>query len=157
VNAHPEWKAQGENQFTLMSNMNYKKLIGGLGIAVVLASVTGCKSCDSRHDGRSEGRVTDDKNITETVKKELEEEPVYKFDDVAVNTFAGTVQLSGFVNTEDQKRRAQEVAEHTGGVTQVINGLAVKQFKPAPRIYAEPPTQSGPPRETTPPDQNPPK
>jgi hypothetical protein len=134
-----------------MSTVNYKKLIGDLALAIFLASSTGC---ETTHDERSEGRRKDDKEITESIKKKLDNETVYKFDGVSVNTFGGVVQLSGFVNTEPQKLRAQEIAEHTDGVEQVINGLATKQFAPtptgragntsAPRVYAAPPVQPAP-------------
>ena len=143
-----------------MLNINYKTLIGGLGMAVVLAGSTGCAT---RHDERSAGRVKDDEKITSAVKDGLEHERVYKFENVNVDTFAGAVQLSGFVNSEEQKRRAQEAAERTAGVTEVINSLAIKQFSTAPtgravgttppRIYAEPPSQ--PPQENIQSNQNP--
>jgi hypothetical protein len=127
---------------------SYSKLMGGLGLAVLLTGVTGCETMTNKHDERSEGRVKDDKNITASVKKNLKNEPVYKFEDVQVSTFAGVVQLSGFVNSEDQKMRAQDIASRTAGVHQVVNGLSMKQFSTAQtgrgdvnqsRIYSEPP------------------
>jgi len=128
----------------------YSKIIGGLSLAVLLTGVTGCETMN-KHDERSEGRLKDDKNITASVKSRLKDEPVYKFNDVNVNTFAGVVQLSGFVSSEDQARRAQEIAARTAGVHQVVNGLTLKQYSNAPtgqtdgagqsRIYAEPPSR----------------
>lgn len=95
-----------------------------LGVAVGLTGLTaaGCKS----HGDRTAGRYHDDKEVTSHVKKGLEEEPVYKFPDVQVSTFAGVVQLSGFVDTVDQKNRASEIARRTEGVNQVINSLVLK-------------------------------
>ena len=46
--------------------------------------------------------------------------------DVNVDTFKGTVQLSGFVDTADQKSRAGEVAKTVQGVTEVKNNLQMK-------------------------------
>jgi hypothetical protein len=63
--------------------------------------------------------------ITETVEEKLQAEPVYKFSDVDVKTFAGVVQLSGFVGTEEQKARAGEVAQHVDGVTRVVNNITL--------------------------------
>ena len=77
-------------------------------------------------DGRSEGRVQDDKNITKRVEERLKEEPVYKFGTVDVKTYGGLVQLSGFVDTEDQKRRAEDIARKVPGTTQVMNALVIK-------------------------------
>jgi osmotically-inducible protein OsmY len=44
---------------------------------------------------------------------------------INVNTFRGVVQLSGFVDTPDQKRRAGELAERIEGVRTVHNDLIV--------------------------------
>ena len=132
---------------------NKRKLtLFGAGLAVLAAAMVGCAT-SSHHDERSEGRSIDDKNITARVKDALDREPVYKFHTVDVNTFAGVVQLSGFVNIEEQKRRAQEIAAHQEGVTQVVNSLALKpQMVPTgqaagqlsssgssePRVYTNP-------------------
>jgi hyperosmotically inducible periplasmic protein len=97
-----------------------------LGAAAMLG-LTGCESSRSYSSGeRSEGRKVDDHRITAEIKSELNHEPVYKFNDVDVKTFNGVVQLSGFVNTEDQKRRAAEVAQSVPGVTQVQNAISLK-------------------------------
>ncbi len=129
------------------------------GAALILISSTACESLmpSKAHDERSEGRVLDDKNITAGVHKALESEPAYKFTGVKVDTFAGIVQLSGFVNTDDQKEKAESLAEGTPGVRKVMNGIGLKPSMPSTatsrqnsdsRIYAEPqnpsmPTESG--------------
>jgi len=97
----------------------------GAGLAVVIA-LAGCMSNKSSKDERSEGRITDDKNITEHVTAALKQEPVYKFEGVDVQTFAGIVQLSGFVNVEEQRQRAQDLAIRQDGVVKVVNSLALK-------------------------------
>ena len=117
-------------------------------LAVALTALTlvgvGCET--TSHDERSEGRILDDKSITENVQKELEREPVYKFGNVKVSTFGGIVQLSGFVNTDEQKSRAAEIAQRTPGVHEVSNGITLKPeaMTPTgatnanqPRIYSE--------------------
>src|SRR5216110_2462018 len=99
--------------------------------AAAALGYTGCASYHSRASSdRSEGRMVDDHRITAQVKSELNREPVYKFNDVDVKTFNGVVQLSGFVNTEDQKRRAAELAQTVGGVTQVQNAISLKSEAP---------------------------
>jgi osmotically-inducible protein OsmY len=101
--------------------------------AIALGTFTGCQSWFHRGTSeRSEGRVVDDKRITHQVQAELKTEPVYKFDDVDVKTFDGVVQLSGFVNTEEQKRRAAELAQHIPGVAQVVNNITLKPQAPTP-------------------------
>ena len=117
-----------------MRNLKVCLLLG----AAAIAGFTGCESYHTRASGdRTEGRMVDDKNITAQVKSDLEHEPVYKFDDVDVRTFNGIVQLSGFVHTEAQKRRAGEVAQSAGGVTQVQNGIAIISENPSPTGRSE--------------------
>jgi len=111
--------------------------------------ILGIPACSTTsHDERSEGRRLDDKNITSQVRKGLDEEPVYKFYGVDVKTFAGMVALSGFVNTEQQKQRAEEIASQTAGVAEVHNALVLKPVSVTPtsrtngvagnRIYSTP-------------------
>lgn len=111
--------------------------------AAALLAFAGCETEKHSGDQRSEGRTIDDKMITENVQKELKAEPVYKFDNVEAKTFAGIVQLSGFVDTDAQKSRAGEVAQQVSGVRQVENGIALKPAPMAPtgstngtRIYS---------------------
>jgi hypothetical protein len=112
--------------------LNIKSLsVFGMGIAL-LAGLTACATWE-RDSDRTAGRVVDDRKITGYVEDELNREPTFKFDDVDVKTFAGVVQLSGFVNTEEQKQRAGQIAQNTPGVTQVINSIALKPHQaPSP-------------------------
>ena len=119
-------------------------IVMGLTLAAAIFSLAGCETTPK--DERSEGLAMDDKHITEKVKKSLDGEPTYKFTDVDVRTFAGIVQLSGFVNSGDQKNRAQQIAQHTDGVREVVNGITLKPAPAVPtsrpntesKIYAEP-------------------
>ena len=107
--------------------LNLKKivLVGGMSAVVAL---TGCEAL-SNHNAESDrtaGRALDDKTITETVQHDLNREPVYKFNGVDVKTFDGIVQLSGFVDTRDQKQRAGDIAKQVQGVAQVVNNITLK-------------------------------
>jgi hypothetical protein len=124
------------------------RMLAGVGAALALISLMGCDTTNSHggSDERSEGRAIDDKNITADIKKSMETEPSYKFNGIDVKTYAGVVQLSGFVDSDAQKMRAQKIAEHTDGVRQVMNGITLKPLMVEPtsranddtRIYAEP-------------------
>lgn len=92
-----------------------------VGAAVVLMGCTG-----SRYE-RSTGEYIDDKALNARVKNALAENPEYKFGDVNVTSFKGTVQLSGFVNTTDQKKMAATIAEKVQGVKNVENNITVKE------------------------------
>jgi len=115
-------------------------------LAGVLLTAAGCST--SPKDERSEGRSLDDKHLTERIRKSLDEDPVYKFEDVHVKAFAGEVQLSGFVNTDAQKRRADEIAQQAPGTTKVYDSLALKPSptgRNEPMIYSSPPQQQSAP------------
>jgi hyperosmotically inducible periplasmic protein len=122
-------------------------LCGAGMMAVLAAALVGCATSKSSSDERSEGRSIDDKNITSHVKEALKREPVYKFEGVDVQTFAGVVQLSGFVNIPEQKQRAVDIAVRQPGVMQVVNSLALKPVltptgQPTqPQIYSQEATQ----------------
>jgi osmotically-inducible protein OsmY len=139
-----------------MQNMKNIIAIGGVSAAIGLASLCGCSTFknDKPNDQRSEGRVVDDNNITKSVEERLKKEPVYKFENVDVRTYSGIVQLSGFVDTHDQKSRAEQIARGAGGVAQIVNGLVVKPA-PMPTPTGKPSgQQQSPPPATTEPAPN---
>ncbi|MEY2466225.1 MAG: hypothetical protein QOD03_746 [Verrucomicrobiota bacterium] len=117
-------------------------LITGTSAALAVLSLTGCAEMNHRSNSadRTAGRSLDDKMVTAAVKSDLRREPVYKFDDVDVKTFGGVVQLSGFVDSQEQKRRAGEIAQHTEGVAQVVNNISLKQagnMQPTGRVEVQ--------------------
>jgi osmotically-inducible protein OsmY len=67
--------------------------------------------------------------LTVRVHNALHDNPDYKFDDVDVNVFRGTVQLSGFVNVSDQKSKAESIAKGVEGVKDVVDNITVKASK----------------------------
>ena len=116
--------------------MNMRQLVCTIAGVLALAGLNGCKTESHTHSSElSDGRMVDDKNITEHIKDDLKNDPVYKFGDINVSTYAGLVQLSGFVNTEGEKQRAQSVAQSVRGVTRVENGITVKPIAPTPTGY----------------------
>lgn len=64
--------------------------------------------------------------ITAKVKAALLKDRKVKGLQVNVETYRGTVLLSGFVNEEQQAQRAAEIASGIRGVTAVKNSLMVK-------------------------------
>ena len=91
-----------------------------------MVALTGCEMMNHHSGDRTAGRTLDDKTITATVKHDLDREQVYKFDSVDVKTYDGVVQLSGFVDTNEQKDRAADIAKRAEGVTQVVNNITLK-------------------------------
>lgn len=104
---------------------------------VPVCSVLLITGCDRNRDAatgspapaveRTIGQKVDDKTLGSRVKDALESSPAYKFPDVKVNVYDGKVQLSGFVQTREQKAKAEDIAKaNTTGVT-VENKITVKE------------------------------
>src|ERR1051326_1034082 len=135
-----------------MHTLKRSQIIAVLSAGLAVIGVAGCAMLPGHRDERSAGRWYDDHEITRHVEKALDREPTYKFEDVAVRTFAGQVQLSGFVNSNEQKQRAEQIAASVPGVEGVHNSLLLKPLAPAQtgrangayqsRIYSRPPATS---------------
>jgi osmotically-inducible protein OsmY len=80
---------------------------------------------------RTVGQKVDDKTLSGKVKDALDDNAAYKFPDVKVNVYGGKVQLSGFVQTRDQKQKAEDIAKATANGTTtgtaVENKITVKE------------------------------
>jgi hypothetical protein len=104
------------------------KTIKNLLLATILTAVfVGCAG-DRYH--RSTGAYIDDKATTAKVKADMFSDSIVKGSDVKVKCYQGKVQLSGFVDNQQQKDRAAEIARRVGGVQWVKNDLIVKTALP---------------------------
>lgn len=72
------------------------------------------------------GTVVDDTVITSSVKSALLADAAIKSFDLQVQTRKGTVQLSGFVDSQAQIDQALAVTRGVSGVTAVENGVTLK-------------------------------
>src|SRR3954468_10320716 len=102
-----------------------QKSRGFVSAVIVLASLA-VAACASTRTSKSAGEQVDDSVTTAAVKTALIADPVTKAHQIDVETFKGTVQLNGFVDTAASKERATEVAKSTRGVREVHNNLTVK-------------------------------
>ena len=91
--------------------------------AVVLSVALGCAGTSHKE---STGEYVDDSWITSKVKAAFVNDKTLGASEINVETFKGTVQLSGFVNTRDQKSRAGDLAKKVEGVRNVENNITVK-------------------------------
>jgi osmotically-inducible protein OsmY len=82
--------------------------------------------CASTATSASTGEYIDDSSVTVKVKAAFVNDPTVSAFDVAVETFKGVVQLSGFVNTLVEKEQAGRVAATIKGVTEVKNNITIK-------------------------------
>ena len=74
----------------------------------------------------SAGEYVDDSAITTRVKSLVAADDFLKSFQISVETFQGTVQLSGFVNSQKAMDKAREIAMSVKGVKSVKNDLIVK-------------------------------
>jgi len=83
-------------------------------------------ACATTRTQSSTGEYVDDSVITTKVKTLLATDDFLKSFDIGVETFKGTVQLSGFVNSQKAVDRAVELTKSVKGVGSVKNNLIVK-------------------------------
>ena len=103
--------------------MKQLKSISAVFLAVLLATMLGCAGTPT---SEGTGEYVDDAVITTKVKAAIFEEPSLKSAEINVETFKGSVQLSGFVNSRSDIDKAVEVARGVKGVTSVKNDMRVK-------------------------------
>jgi len=92
-------------------------------LAIALASALGCASTSTKE---GTGEYFDDSVVTTKVKAAIFNEPSLSSNQISVETFKGTVQLSGFVKTSEEKSKAAEVARGIKGVASVKNDIRLK-------------------------------
>ena len=104
-----------------------KLLVAAISTVALLAG--GCahhRDSDSSQS-RSAGAVVDDAGITAKVKTAIAKDVgAGTAAAVNVNTYRGTVQLSGFVESQEKKDQAGAAARGISGVQYVQNDLQVK-------------------------------
>jgi osmotically-inducible protein OsmY len=93
---------------------------------VLLMLIAAFVACASTPKQESTGEYVDDSVITTKVKSLLAADDFLKSFQIGVETYKGTVQLSGFVNSQQAVDKASEIARSVKGVTSVKNDLAVK-------------------------------
>ena len=93
---------------------------------VLLMLITTFAACAATRTRESTGDYVDDSVITTKVKALLAEDDFLKSFQITVETYKGTVQLSGFVNSQQAVDKAGQIARSVKGVTSVKNSLIVK-------------------------------
>lgn len=100
---------------------NYAKCLLGI---VLLVAFTACAASET---SRSTGDYVDDKVIASKVKTDLIANEETKARNIEVEVYRGVVQLSGFVETENAKKMAGDIARRVEGVVKVKNDLIVRK------------------------------
>ena len=92
----------------------------GISTALVLAA------CSATPTRESTGQFVDDATITTKVKSAFVADKTVSAMDVKVETFKGTVQLSGFAKTQAEINQAVSIARGVTGVQSVKNDILLK-------------------------------
>ncbi len=92
-------------------------------LAAMLALLVGCASTA---DQAGTGEYIDDTVITTKVKAAVFADDNLKSTEINVETFKGVVQLSGFVNSQEDINRAVRLAREVSGVKSVTNDMRLK-------------------------------
>ncbi|QYF95023.1 BON domain-containing protein [Massilia sp. PAMC28688] len=92
--------------------------------SLLLVSLVACAPAEQR---ASAGQVIDDTLITGKVKAALVADPELKATEINVDTYKGTVQLSGFVSAPEHIPKAAQLVRRIDGVKDVKNDIAVKR------------------------------
>jgi hyperosmotically inducible periplasmic protein len=90
---------------------------------LALALLAGCAESQTHE---STGQYVDDATITAKVKTQLLTTKDVSATDISVQTVAGVVDLSGFARSEQERRRAGEIAAAVPGVSQVHNDIRIR-------------------------------
>ena len=98
--------------------------INMFGIGIGYAADNGGSTRTQVYEKKTEQYV-DDGTITTRIKAKQAVDDVVKATSVYVETYKGIVQLAGFVKTDAEKTRAEDIAKEIKGVREVRNNIIV--------------------------------
>jgi hyperosmotically inducible periplasmic protein len=108
--------------------LSKRRLIAAGFAAAALAGLGACASSESASTRRSAGEFTDDAALTAKVKSAIATDAGAKTAAaVNVETYRGVVQLTGFVDSDEQATRAVSAAKKVQGVRSVKNDIRLKR------------------------------
>lgn len=103
--------------------MKSLKFLAAIFMAFALLGAAGCASTPKQE---GTGEYVDDAVITTKVKAAIFNEPTLKSAEINVETFKGSVQLSGFVSSHADIDKAIEITRTVKGVHAVKNDMRLK-------------------------------
>jgi hypothetical protein len=112
---------QEENMHTLLKIDPLKFLA----MSIMIALITACAVFSGRE---TSGEYVDDATITSKIKSDFLSDPKLRANiaELHVETFQGVVQLSGFVDNESVRERADRTASRVHGVKSVRDNLQIR-------------------------------
>lgn len=103
--------------------MNARHTLAAAISAVVLLSATGCAVTRGQE---TVGAYVDDTAITTSVKARFVDNRDVDASAISVETLNGTVMLSGFAKSANEKVTAETIARKVNGVRSVKNEIAIR-------------------------------
>jgi len=100
------------------------RFVGYIALVMLMVAFAACASTSKQE---STGEYVDDSVITTKVKSLLAADDFLKSFEISVETYKGTVQLSGFVDSQKAIDKAVEITRSVKGVKSVKNNLSVKK------------------------------
>ena len=97
-----------------------------LALALTMGGLAACQAAS----GKAASQAMDDASVTADVQRKLTSDRMANFTRVDVDTNRGVVQLSGTVETSEQKARAEYLAKQATGARRVHNNLRVQTARP---------------------------
>ena len=103
--------------------MHIRTTLAAAAAAALVLTATGCAVSRGQ---QTVGAYVDDTGITTLVKTRMLEDKQVAGTSIKVETLNGTVMLSGFAKSNDEKYAAQRIAQGVQGVKMVKNEIAVR-------------------------------
>jgi len=103
--------------------MKMQTILAAAVTAVALLTTAGCAV---QRKQETVGSYVDDTTITSQVKAKFAADKTVSAMAISVETLKGTVQLSGFAKSLDEKMAAEHIARGVSGVTDVRNDIVVR-------------------------------
>jgi osmotically-inducible protein OsmY len=100
-----------------------KNILTAAMTAIALLTASGCAVT---RDQQTVGSYVDDTTITTRVKARFAKDKTVSAMAIQVETLKGTVQLSGFAKSLDEKTTAEQLARSVNGVVDVKNDIVVR-------------------------------
>lgn len=106
--------------------MEIKKFTQAIAFALVAGATVLSTGCSVIRGQEGVGAYVDDTSITTAVKAKFVEDKGVDAGAIKVETLNGTVALSGFAKTNQEKAKAEYIARNTKGVREVRNNIVVR-------------------------------
>jgi hyperosmotically inducible periplasmic protein len=105
-------------------------MLRALSIVAIVAAIGLTSVACQTTTGKTGGDTVSDASISTMVQSKLTADRMSNFTRVDVDTERGVVNLSGIVQSAEQKARAAEIARQVNGVKRVNNNLQIQSVTP---------------------------